>query len=152
MGQCQCSLDMNSVITSGGFRCFTDSPEVVTYRAQLHGTSEVAALDLLDILEEWLTTRPSINVKAQFLNVHISCPVSIASLNEAECDVSSVAATGSPTTVIVSTPGGLDMTIIIIIIAVVCAIVIVTIVVLSLVLFFSLRARRTPRKRMTQNK
>ncbi len=58
--QCQCNINMNTVITNGGFQCFANSPELVTYRAQLQGTSEVAALEFVQILQQWVSSGPSI--------------------------------------------------------------------------------------------
>ncbi len=86
--QCQCNIDMNTAITNGGFQCFANSQEFVTYRAQVQGTSEVPALDLVQILQQWVSSGPSVNIKAQILDVKSSCPVLIASLSEAECDCS----------------------------------------------------------------
>ena len=96
--QCHCKIDMNTAIKNGGFQCFANSPEIVTYRAQIQGTSEVAALDLVQILQQWVSTKPSINIKAQILNVKSSCPVLIASLREEECGSSTI------TTIITNTP------------------------------------------------
>ncbi len=58
--QCHCKIDMITEIINGGFQCFANSPEIVTYRAQFQGTSEVAALDCVQILQQWVLTKPSI--------------------------------------------------------------------------------------------
>ncbi len=44
---------MNTAITNGGFQCFADTPELVTFRAQIHGSSEVTALNLVQIIQQW---------------------------------------------------------------------------------------------------
>ncbi len=103
--QCQCNINMNTVITNGGFQCFANSPELVTYRAQLQGTLEVAALEFVQILQQWVSSGPSINIKAQILNVKSSCPVLIASFSDPECDSSTAITTLSHTVTDVVTDG-----------------------------------------------
>ncbi len=145
MGQCQCSIDVDTTITNGGFQCFPDSPESVTYRAQVHGTSEVVASDFIRIIENWLTTGPSLNVKAQFLNVHTSCQVSITSIDETKCVPSSIETTMFSNTE-ETTSGGFSIVIIAIIIAVVCVIAIALVIILSIFILCRLRtAKRAPK-------
>ena len=143
LGQCQCSIDATTAVTNGGFRCFTDSPGLVTYRAQVQGSSEVTALDLIRIIEEWLRTGPSLNVKAQFLNLRTSCQVSIGSLDESGCDTS-IATTVFSTEEVTS--GNFSPVIIAIIIAIVCVITITVVVILSVIIFVKLKAKKAAEK------
>ncbi len=66
MQPCQCNIDKNTVIKNGEFQCFADSPKLVTYRAQLYGTSEVAALDFVQTLQQWVSTKASIILQGKF--------------------------------------------------------------------------------------
>ncbi len=100
--QCQCNIDMNTAITNGGFQCFADSKKLVTYREQVQGTSHVAALDLVQILQQWVASGPTINIKSQILSVKSSCPVLIASFREEECASSTIISITNSTTIIIS--------------------------------------------------
>ncbi len=154
--RCQCNIDMNTAITNGGFQCFANSPELVTYRAQVQGTSEVAALEFVQILQQWVLGGSSINIKAQILNVKSSCPVLIASLSEPECDSSTSITTFSDTvtdaetnSVMDGASGGvtdsntsteINLTTIIII-CIVCATLITLIIALVIIVYLRLRSR-----------
>ena len=83
--RCQCSLRTNEVIANGGFLCFMDTPQFVTYRAEIHGTMEVSALDLISYIEKWLSSGAVLSVRAQLLTPQTFCPVQIISANEVEC-------------------------------------------------------------------
>ena len=83
--RCQCSLRTNEVIANGGFLCFMDTPQFVTYRAEIHGTMEVSALDLISYIEKWLASGAVLSVRAQLLTPQTFCPVQIISANEVEC-------------------------------------------------------------------
>ncbi len=147
---------MNTAITNGGFQCFANSPELVTYRAQVQGTSEVAALEFVQILQQWVSSGPSINIKAQILNVMSSCSVLIASLSEPECDSSTSITTFSDTVTDAETNSVMDgesggvtdsntsteinLTTIIII-CIVCVTLITLIIALVIIVYLRLRSR-----------
>ena len=95
--RCQCSLRTNEVIANGGFLCFMDTPQFVTYRAEIHGTMEVSALDLISYIEKWLASGAVLSVRAQLLTPQTFCPVQIISANEVEC-TSTMLMTSAPTT------------------------------------------------------
>ena len=83
--RCQCSLRSNEVITNGGFLCFMDTPQFVTYRAEIHGTMEVSAMDLISHIEEWLAAGAVLSVRGELFTPQVFCPVQIISANEVEC-------------------------------------------------------------------
>ena len=82
---CSCDLMRDDVITDGGFLCFKESSFYVTYRAHLHGTSEVSALEFASFIEKWLMSGELLNLGAQLLSVDVHCPVVISTLDEPEC-------------------------------------------------------------------
>ena len=85
MRRCQCDLTTDTTITDGGFRCFPESPQYITYRARIHGTMQVSASELITHLELWLVSGAIIPVMAQLLIIEPTCPVAISSMIEAEC-------------------------------------------------------------------
>ena len=85
MHRCQCNLNTDTTITGGGFLCFPESPQHITFRARIHGTMQVSASELITHLEIWLVSGAIIPVMAQLLSVEATCPVVIASTREAEC-------------------------------------------------------------------
>ncbi len=130
---------MNTAITNGGFQCFADTPELVTFRAQIHGSSEIAALNLVQIIQEWVLSGPSINIKSQILNVKSSCPVLITALRENEC-VPSTMVTVIQTTLAISdefisaAPGVINLTTIIII-SLICVTIITLAITIAIIVY-----------------
>ena len=90
--RCQCNLRKNKVITNGGFLCFMDTPQFVTYRAQIHDTIEVSAMDLISCIEKWLASGAVLSVRAELVTPQAFCPVQIISANEVECTSTSLMA------------------------------------------------------------
>ncbi len=82
---CQCEFAVQH-ISSGEFRCFTDSEEV-TYRAEIYGTTSTTSSEVLVYLEEWIHSREAtIVVESVRLELDSSClPVGIGSLTDPEC-------------------------------------------------------------------
>ena len=82
---CSCISLQDNLFSNGGFQCFEESPQHVTFRAELHGTSRLSAMELAAQYEKLLAGGLVLNVEAQLINVDSNCPVVIDSLNEAEC-------------------------------------------------------------------
>ena len=76
---------IDDVITEPTFACFPESPNYVTYRATLKGTSDTASVSLISFIEDWVSGRPSIIVTGVLLSVDSDCSVAISSLSEEEC-------------------------------------------------------------------
>ena len=95
---CQCSLRSNKVIANGRFLCFIDTPQFVTYRAEIHGTMEVSALDLISCIEKWLASGAVLSVRGQLLYPQAFCPVLIISANEVECTSTMLITSSGPMT------------------------------------------------------
>ena len=158
--QCQCNLISNNVITNGGLLCFEESPLYVTYRAQLHGTVEMAAQELISYIEQWLATGPILNVRAQFLSVQSSCTLVITSADEDECTFQTESISEIPTTVefissSISTENndssGFNTDLIAVIVTVLCIVGVIVIVIFLVVLFVKLRSNSTKKRDLTRD-
>ena len=143
---CQCNLAAN-IINIGGFICFTQSPQYVTYRAKIQGTTNVAALELISYIEQWVTSGVKVNVKAQFLNLQPFCTVPIISTNEDECEIPSQSTSELPT---ISTSTSISTKTIAIIIAVVCIVIIVSTTLIIAMVFVRLRPNVSKKKDLKQ--
>ena len=91
---CQCTISMDQ-ITSEGFQCFPESPTAITFRAEIIGSEETSATQLVGFLVEWVSSGPVIRVQAELLNVDDSCDVEIASNSDPECVMASPSSSGS---------------------------------------------------------
>ena len=148
---CQCNLAAN-VINNGGFICFMQSPQYVTYRAKIQGTTNVAALELISYIEQWVTSGAILNVRAQFLNLQPFCTVPIISADEDECEIPSQSTSELPT-ISTSTNGssGYNTTVIAIIIAVVCIVIIISTTLIIAIVFVRLRPNVSQKKDLKQD-
>ena len=88
--RCNCNIN-TSHISSTGFRCFSSSSNAVTFRGLISGLSQVAAPQLIDYLEDWISSGTTISVQAQLLSIEADCSVAISSLGEEGCQPSSPA-------------------------------------------------------------
>lgn len=68
-----------------GFQCFASSPDAVTYRAQLHATTNTTVQELLRIIEQWVHSGKSLTIQLRLTVVDSSCDVQISSFAEMEC-------------------------------------------------------------------
>jgi len=76
---CQISI---SSIDEESFVCFEESPNSVTYRARLKGTSNEKRASLI---EEWIFSGPTIHVRGVLMRVDTQCSVVISDFSEEEC-------------------------------------------------------------------
>ena len=72
-------------IDKEAFRCFSESPTHVTYRARLGGTLETNSSELIPLLEKWVRGQPCVTVNRVIMTVDPKCSVVISSLSEEEC-------------------------------------------------------------------
>ena len=154
---CQCNLAAN-VINNGGFICFMQSPQYVTYRAKIQGTTNVAALELISYIEQWVTSGAILNVRAQFLNLQPFCTVPITSADEGECEIPSQSTSELPmistsTSISTETNGSSEYntTVIAIIIAVVCIVIIISTTLIIAIVFVRLRPNVSQKKDLKQD-
>ena len=81
---CHCQYDSES-IKKESFVCFPNSGEYVTFRAQLHSMVDVDSTTLLNLIEVWVSTGPTIRVSGVLRRVDKKCPVAISDFSEGEC-------------------------------------------------------------------
>ena len=82
--RCQCGFRRRQFLP-GTFQCFTESANgAVTYRTILEQTQSTA-VNLVGSISSWVRSRPSISVRAVFLQVDSSCSLSINSFVDPEC-------------------------------------------------------------------
>ena len=82
--QCQCDFQGDEIANSG-FRCFPESPTAVTFRAEISESQSLSAMQLVSVLEAWVSSGDMVLVQAQLLNVDDSCAAIISSFSEEEC-------------------------------------------------------------------
>ncbi len=141
--RCQCDFEAD-LISSAGFRCFPESPTVVTFRAVMTGSPQVSAPELATLLEDWTSSGAFLMIQAQLLSADGSCAFAISSFGERECNLLI-----PDTTVLVfepsaETPSGISTTVIGSVIAVaVFAILLVVTVTMGLLMLVIVKRRRT---------
>lgn len=57
----------------------------MTFRATLWGLADVSAHALAKVLQEWVSSGPSIKLEWYLVDIDKDCPVAIASDSEPEC-------------------------------------------------------------------
>ena len=58
---CHCEFT-RSHTTNSAFQCFLDSPQAVTYRAVLHGTTSASSSGLISFIEQWISDGVTISL------------------------------------------------------------------------------------------
>ena len=83
-----CDCGFNSTFLSNAFlKCFADSPQHVTYRATLLSSSDLSTSEVLEYIEKWIHSTPSVIIQNLNLNLNATCPTVIADFNSLECSV-----------------------------------------------------------------
>ena len=131
--RCQCDFTRDR-ITDGGFQCFPDSPQFVTYRATLHGTLQASTSQLIRDIQDWLSSNTPLLVQAQLLNPDPTCAVAISSSSESECRPDETTTQGMETTPTIISTG---------IIAGVIIVVVIAMVIVSIILIIVVRYKRS---------
>ena len=81
---CQCGF-LKDRITDAVFHCFPASPQAVTYRAVIHGTTSVNSSRLISHIEQWIAEGTNVIIQQMLLRVDGSCTVAVGSLEDEEC-------------------------------------------------------------------
>ena len=87
-GLCQCGFSRDTfhdIEVRSGFLCFEESSTAVTFRAEIMALPMANISQLLEYIEQWVATQPSIVVLGSILSIDSSCTVAIDNLNEPEC-------------------------------------------------------------------
>ena len=83
-----CNCRLNSTFLFNAFlKCFADSPQHVTYRATLLSSSDLSTSKVLEYIEKWIHSTPSVIIQNLNLNLNSTCPTVIADFNSLECSV-----------------------------------------------------------------
>ena len=123
---CQCQIT-NDIIDEESFACSEASPNSVTYRARLSGTSERDSASLIYIIEDWVSNGPTIHVRGVLMLLGDNCSSAISDLSKGECS-SSVAQTDTNTCLSIRTiVGGATAVMIVLVVAVAVVVIIVLI-------------------------
>ena len=108
-------------ITDSFWRCFPESPQSVTYRAMVHGTSDRTSAEVVTAIESLVRSDVPIRVLSVEYSFVSECEVQILTESEGKCQTSS-----GPTSLLVPIVGGalggvivLTLCVIIVILAVV---------------------------------
>lgn len=84
---CQCVIE-SAYITAAQFSCDQETTHVI-YRARISSTPDVSNVDLLGLLQEWVTSgSASVTLDHIHLDVDASCTVIIDSLSDPLCPFS----------------------------------------------------------------
>ena len=84
---CQCQIT-NDTIDEESFACSEASPNSVTYQARLSGTSERDSASFISLIEDWVSTGPTIHVRGVLMWVGEECSTAISDLSEGVCSSS----------------------------------------------------------------
>lgn len=99
----------------------------VSYRAQLSGTSETDGDILISLLDDWVSTGPTIPVRGVRMKVDATCAVTISDFNDNTCfDETDDTQTDNTGTII----GGAVAAVLIVIIAVVLTTIVIVLIIL----------------------
>ena len=147
-GLCACGF-IPSLLTDEFINCFDGSSSHVTYRAVLTATETVSAVELISLIEQWISDTSSIIVQSTRLDLTNTCPVVITDRDSLECpeDITNrTTATTSPTESVVVNVGAVVGGVVAGVLAIA---VLVLIILLVLVM---LRQRRSGSKDMSDKK
>ncbi len=154
-GLCACGFSP-SLLTDKFIDCFDGSSSHVTYRAVLTGTETVSAVELISLIEQWISDTSSIIVQSTRLGLTNTCPVVITDRDSPECpeDITnrtqmatptSFIATSSPTESVVVNVGAVAG-------GVVAGVLAIAVLVLIVIVLIVLRQRRSGSKDMSDER
>ena len=83
--RCQCGFSLTNVM-SPNFRCFGESEDAATYRAEINGTLLASSDHIVLFIEEWLSQGALILFDIILVPLDGSCQVVVTSLADPECN------------------------------------------------------------------
>ena len=86
--RCQCGFTVMNILKPT-FRCFVESEDAVTYRAEILGTGVASAADITSHIQDWITQGALITFDFILIAVDGSCPAVVASVQDPECSIPS---------------------------------------------------------------
>ena len=134
--RCQCGFSLSNIM-SPNFRCFEQSEDAVTYRAEISGTPLALPNQIVSFVEEWLSEGALILFDIVLVPVDGSCQVVVSSIVDPECNTPIPATTSASPMEQLGSLGAIVGGAIGVIIVLVVAVIIVIIIVILV------RAKRT---------
>ncbi len=67
------------------FRCFPESEDAVTYRAEVSGTQAASAVEIANYIEDWLADGAIVAFEFLLIPVDSTCQVILTSIADPEC-------------------------------------------------------------------
>ena len=88
VSRCSCNFSL-SHLSNSILRCFDESPQVVTFRTQLLGTTQTSTStsEVVSYIEQWIESTVGLAVDGLYLTFEKSCPLVIRRLDSAECPI-----------------------------------------------------------------
>ena len=86
--RCQCGFTVRNILTPT-FRCFVESEDAVTYRAEILGTGVASPADITSHIQDWITQGALITFDFILIAVDSSCQVIVTSVQDPECFIPS---------------------------------------------------------------
>ena len=83
--RCQCGFTVMNILKPT-FRCFVESEDAVTYRAEILGTGVALAADITSHIQDWITQGALITFDFVLIAVDSSCQVIVTSVLDPECN------------------------------------------------------------------
>ncbi len=68
------------------FRCFAESEDAVTYRAEVSGTQTASAVEIANYIEDWLADGAIVAFEFLLIPVDSTCQVILTSIADPECN------------------------------------------------------------------
>ena len=130
--RCQCGFSLSNIV-SPKLRCFEESEDAVTYRAEVTGTPLAPSSQIASFVEEWLAGSALISFDFVIIPVDGSCQVVVSSIADPECNTPTTATTGLTTEATSSSPVEQSGTLAAIVGGVLGGVIITLVVVLSIV-------------------
>ena len=75
----------STFLSDSQLRCFDESPQIVTFRTQLSGTTQTSTVELVSYIELWISDSEGVVVEGVFLGFQTTCSLVINSLDAVEC-------------------------------------------------------------------
>ena len=127
--RCQCGFSLSNIM-SPNFRCFEQSEDAVTYRAEISGTPFALPNQIVSFVEEWLSEGALILFDIVLVPVDGSCQVVVSSIVNPECNRPTLipATTGLMTEELAAIVGGSIGGIIVLVVAVIIVVIIICLV------------------------
>ena len=120
--RCQCGFSLSNIM-SPKLRCFEESEDAVTYRAEITGTPLAPPSQIASFVEEWLAGSALISFDFVVIPVDGSCQVIVSSITDPECNTPTEQS-GTLTAIVGGTIGVIIVLIVILIIVVVIILVV----------------------------